>query len=378
MDMMRILGWILGAALVLLILGWSLRRSEEPLLLLLRWILTAVAVAGIWLLFGKFFKPSGRLDFGAAFLLGIASLVFGLFLAILWAPSLIRTLTSPLTRLFYDEGQPIEPKPLYSTALALRKKGHYEDALQAVRAQLAQFPDDLPGTLLQAEILAVDMGDPQRAEQILESFINRTDVPNAVVALNQIADWRLTLQEDTPGARAALTRIRTLCPGSEAAFMAEQRLARLSDENAIDAVQHPAAIPYVEFPRPARVGEVLDVRPKPLDPGQETAELVRHLNQHPEDYEARERLAMLYVDHFKRMDLARIEMEALIGNKRAPQRNIVAWLNRLADLELRGAHDVEAARLALQRIIDANPKVAAAEQARRRMMLLEREVKRYT
>jgi hypothetical protein len=120
------------------------------------------------------------------------------------------------------------------------------------------------------------------------------------------------------------------------------------------------------------------VRPKPVEPGLEASELVKHLQQYPEDFEARERLATLYAEHFHRMDLARSELEEMIGNKRAPRKKVVAWLNRLADLEIRVAHDIEAARAALQRIIDANPKLAAAEQARRRLNLLTRELRAQT
>jgi tetratricopeptide (TPR) repeat protein len=304
--------------------------------------------------------------------------VFGLIMAMTWTRSVISSLMSPLTKLFYDEQEPAEPTPLYSIAQAQRKKGNYREAVIAVQEQLAQFPDDLTGTMLLAEIQAVDLQDLEAAEQTLEYFIQRTDGPNAAVALNQIADWELDLKEDLPGARLALERIRTLCPGTEAAYMAEQRLSHLADANAVDAVRHPKSYGYVEFPRPARVGEVLDVRPKPVEPGQEASQLVKHLEKFPEDFEARERLAFLYAGHFKRMDLARMQMAELIANKRAPHKKIVAWLNRLADLELRGAHDMDAARAALQRIIEIDPKAAAADQARRRMNLLARELKRYT
>lgn len=374
----RVIGWGISIVCIGLILGWTIRRSDKPGKLTFKWIVTAATIATITLLFTKFFNPTGTLNFAAAFFLAISAVVGGLILAVTWTSDVIFILTSPLTRLFWDEHEQIEPKPLYSAAQAQRKKGQYTDAILSVQEQLDRFPDDLTGVLLLAEIHATNLHDLPTAEQLLEAFIARTTAANAVVALNLIADWRLGLNGDVPGTREALEQIRRRCPDTEAAFMASQRLAHLADDQAVGAVRHPKTIAYVEFPVPERVGEVLDVRPKPIEPGVESANLVKHLEEFPEDFDARERLALLYADHFKRIDLARMQMEELIGNKRAPQKKVVAWLNRLADIELHEGQDIELARAALQRIVDMNPKLAAAEQARRRIGLLGKELKRYS
>jgi hypothetical protein len=68
-------------------------------------------------------------------------------------------------------------------------------------------------------------------------------------------------------------------------------------------------------------------------------------------------------------------MEWLIGQPRAPGREIVRWLNLLAHLELHNCGDLDAARAALERIEARFPKSASAEQARQRIALLALELR---
>jgi len=377
MNWVAIFRWAAVVLAVLLILGWTLKRSQAPGRLAGKWLITAIAIAGIWLLFSRAFRPaSGFLGgIGSAFVLGLGTAVFALVMAIVWTRSLISSLTSPLLRLFYDEHQEIEPAPLYSQALALRKRGHYLAAVAEVEHQLEQFPNDLTGTLLLAEIHAVDLHHLENAERILEHFMRNTSVGNSVVALNQMADWRLGLGQDLHGAREALERIRKLCPDTEAAYMASQRLAHLDDPERFQELHTLQPNGCVRFPRPDGIGAPLDVHAEAIEPVPEASQLVRHLEQYPEDFEARERLATVYAERFQRMDLARGELEQLIATKKAPRKKVVAWLNRLADLEIQVDGNMAAARAALQRIVDANPNAGAAEMARRRMNFLERELR---
>jgi hypothetical protein len=54
---------------------------------------------------------------------------------------------------------------------------------------------------------------------------------------------------------------------------------------------------------------------------------------------------------------------------------VVRWLNLLADLQIRHGADFETVKQTLQRIIDLDPKLAAAETARKRIALLKLELK---
>ena len=117
------------------------------------------------------------------------------------------------------------------------------------------------------------------------------------------------------------------------------------------------------------------LKPAEPDPEKVAAECVKHLEQHPLDTEAREKLAVIYADHYGRLDLAAGELEQMIEQPNQPGRLVVHWLNLLADLQIRGGAGFDAAQQTLQRIVDRDPKAAAAEIARHRLALLKLEFK---
>ncbi len=116
-------------------------------------------------------------------------------------------------------------------------------------------------------------------------------------------------------------------------------------------------------------------RPAEKDPGQQAAEYVKHLEEHPHDTEAREQLAVIYADYYGRLDLATDQFEQMISQPNQPGRLVVHWLNLLADLQIRSGADYETARQTLQRIVDRDPNLASAEIARNRLALLRLELK---
>jgi len=105
------------------------------------------------------------------------------------------------------------------------------------------------------------------------------------------------------------------------------------------------------------------------------AELLEHLKQHPLDSDVREQLAIIYADHFGRLDLATDQIVEMIEQPNQSSRNVVRWLNLLADLQVRCGSDLETVQGTLQRIIDREPQLAAAELARNRIALLKLELK---
>ena len=82
------------------------------------------------------------------------------------------------------------------------------------------------------------------------------------------------------------------------------------------------------------------LRPVATDPAQQAEEYVKHLEQHPLDIEAREKLAIIYADHYGRLDLATDQLEQLIQEPNQPAKLVVHWLNLLADLQIRGGADL--------------------------------------
>ncbi len=65
----------------------------------------------------------------------------------------------------------------------------------------------------------------------------------------------------------------------------------------------------------------------------------------------------------------------MIQQPNQPARLVVRWLNLLADWQVRGGADYDTVRQTLQRIIDREPRLAAAEIARKRLELLKLEFK---
>jgi hypothetical protein len=115
--------------------------------------------------------------------------------------------------------------------------------------------------------------------------------------------------------------------------------------------------------------------PKESEPGKIAAEYVAHLHQHPLDTDARERLAIIYADHYQRLDMATDQLQQMIEVPNQPPKQVVRWLNLLADLQIRSGLDYDTVKQTLQRIIDLDPKLAAAETAGKRIALLKLELK---
>ncbi len=117
------------------------------------------------------------------------------------------------------------------------------------------------------------------------------------------------------------------------------------------------------------------MKPAEASPEQVAADYVKHLEQHPLDTEAREKLAIIYADHYGRLDMATGELEQLIRQPNQPGKLVVHWLNLLADLQIRHGVAYEAVQQTLQQIVDRAPDGAAAEIARHRLALLKLEMK---
>ena len=378
MDLWTWLGWLLVAVLCAAGFWRALARSDEPGRLAWRWVGTVTIVSAMWFYATRVIGFEGRgghlENFGSALLLVGGIAVGGILLGIIWAGSFGQMLARPLAGLFDDGGAELQPAPCYSTAVAQRKQGRTARAIEEIQRQLERFPDDFEGILLLAEIQAVDLRDVLAAEATLEFWlaVDRREPGHRAIAYTKLADWHLQVLHDPERARRFLEAIVKAAPDSEAAFLAEQRLAHLEFE------AQPQRGPLQVTPgagKPVDVGVPPPVPETQLDA--EAAQLEQHLREHPHDVAAREQLAVLQGWSFGRADLARVELETLIGLPRASEREIVHWLNLLADLEVQVGRDQEAARAALHRIIDRNPNLAAAEQARQRIWFLDRELNRH-
>jgi tetratricopeptide (TPR) repeat protein len=368
---------VVSALFVFGAVGWLLvrvlKRSDDPARLIFKWILTGLIAAG---LIAFALATRGGLGAVAA---PFACVLAAIILAPIWAPHLGAWLARPLTSMMDGGADSAEPVPLYSIAEAKRKRGQFGEALQEVRRQLDRFPTDFAGQTLEAEILADNLHDLPGAQAVIERLCQQPGhLPqNIALALNQLADWQLKYGQDVETARSALDKIIERYPNTELAQLAAQRSAHL-DGIASQLAAARDRPPIRLHPGLQNVGLLKDpaaLRRPAEDLAAEAEKCVQHLEKYPLDSEARERLALLYAEHYQRLDLAADQLEQLIQHPNQPPKQVARWLNLLADLHVKQGHNYEAAAQALQRIMDLFPEHAFAETARQRLAHLRLELK---
>jgi tetratricopeptide (TPR) repeat protein len=351
-----LLAFALGA------IGWflvrCLKRSDDPARLIFKWVLTGGVIGCMIFWVG----PMTAREDQSAIMGMIMTAVMGLVLTVIWRHNIADLIAKPFASL-YDGGseEPIS-RPAYSIAQSNQKRGKYLEAIAEIRKQLDRFPTDVEGQLLLAQIQAGDLRDLPAAELTIQRFCEQPGhAPQNITFALYSRD---------------LEKIIELLPESEFALGAAHRIAHLGSAEMLLAPNERKKFIVTEGVR--NIGLLRGrepLQPAEPDPEQAAAECVKHLEEHPQDTEARERLAVIYADHYGRLDLAANELEQMIQQPNQPARLVVHWLNVLADLQIRGGAGFEAAQQTLQRIVDRDPKAAAAEIARHRLALLKLETK---
>ena len=297
-------------------------------------------------------------------LVGILGMVAcGIVIGLCITPTVVGSIIGLFTGDIDGANQQSKPTPIYSLALARRNRGEPQKALEMINEQLERFPSDYEGLMLIAEIHAYDLRNLPAARQSLEDLLEQGDYPagRKSAILTTMADWELELAKDTEGARRAFERIIDLFPNTELAHKAEQRIHRLPTTQVVDergeTRQH--TLPSQRTSTDAKESRL----PGDRDPDAEARELADHLIGCPDDDEARERLALLYAEHYKRVDMAADQLEHLICDPVQPRDLTVRRLNLLAQFYMRHALNGEEAKICLKRIIDMFPGSAAAQLA---------------
>ena len=365
------------------ILAWlcirSFARSDNRRELVIKWLLTAlILVALVFLVRYLKVAVDRGLNYGVAFFGTSCAVVLALILAVIWRHSIAGIVANPFAALFDGGSQEIERRPLYSIAKAKRNRGHYNEAVAEIRQQLEQFPRDIEGQLMLAEIQAENLNDLPGAEVTIQRLCAQPGHTqrSVALALNTLADWHLKYGQDREAARQDLEKILELMPDSDMAMLASQRLAHLAGTAFLLEKHDPRRIAMKSGVQDMGL-LAADRQPKApeADPAREAEEYVEHLREHPLDAEAREKLAMIYANHYGRLDLAADQLEQLIEHPNQPAKQVVHWLNLLADLQVQHSGDLETIRQTVQRIIDLFPGTAAAQTARNRLDYLRLELK---
>lgn len=371
----RAIYWTIIIGFVAWIFFRSLRKTSEPGRLLKQWAGTLVILAiGVPIL-GSLLKAGG---YAAGFGMPIITAAMAIPLSMIWAANWGEMLASPLTSLF-DGGQANDRAvPLYAIAEARQKRGRYQEAIDEVHKQLERFPGDLTGTLMLVDLYARDLKDLSPAQEAVEAYLARGPhhPKNTFLVLSHLAEAYLTHALDRAQAKVCLERIQELCVGTEQEIAAAQRLAHLASDDHLKSRAHPKRIQLQTYDRSLGLrGETPDIRPHEPTPEELATEYIQQLNEHPLDLETRENLAMLYAHHYQRLDMAIDQFETMVGFRNQAPKQVVRWLNRMADLHIKIAGNVKDAKGCLERICALYPDSSHEAQARKRIHYLGLEKK---
>jgi tetratricopeptide (TPR) repeat protein len=284
-SMVDVVCWVLLVPLLGVVGYRTVRQSEHPERLILKWLVSL----GLIILIEITLDEARRHPPTALWCI----LPFAI-LGFLWIPSFIAFLSQPLTGAFDGGTEVAEARPYYFLAEGKRRKGQYEEAIAAIRQQLERFPGDYEGVMKLASIQMVDMKNLPAAVATLEEFLSLPQrPPNEIVSiLHLLADWQLEYGRDAAAATAALQRIVERYPGQSAAHAAAQRIAHLGEADQTRRVRDES-----HFTVQAAERDPTGRKPvEPVataDPQARAEELVKHLEKHPSDTEAREKLAVL-------------------------------------------------------------------------------------
>jgi len=374
----------LGSVVIVVgLVGWGmwvwLKKSDDPARLIFKWVLTAVGLVAL-IAVGIYIRNgiARGLDYGVAFF-GVGCVAaLGVYFAAIWRHEIAGLVAKPFGALYDGGNAELDPQAYYSIAQAKRKRGHYNEAIAEIRKQLQKFPTDYTGQLMMAEIQAENLNDLPGAELTIERFCKQPGhAPrNIAFALNTLADWHLKYNIDRDAAQQDLQKIVERLPNSEFALLAQQRIGHLaSAEHMLSAHDRPRVHLSQGIQNIGLLQSSSHLTPTDGDPGKQAQQYVSHLAQHPQDTEAREKLAVIYADHFQRLDLAADQLQQLIDQPNQPAKQVVHWLNLLADLQIRHGAGFDAASQTLSQIIERYPNQAAADIARNRLDLLKLELK---
>jgi|AP95_1055475.scaffolds.fasta_scaffold03976_5 tetratricopeptide (TPR) repeat protein len=370
-----------GLAVVIYIIRKQLRNPQnEPVKVIGLWVLSFIVFVGI-----AYSAVAAQEGVALLFVIFVG-LPIAVLVGVAWTPTIANMLVSPLTTAFSGDDSAAYEGPAYGQALANRKRGRYDDAVEAVEAQLERYPGDFDGLMLKASIQAENLDDLLAAITTIQETLDDPEKMrfNLPVALNKIADWQLTIAGDAPAAKRTLQQIREVLPGTQAAQFASQRLASLDASEESEAVAGDINESYRhlaeesaakdDFTGPLEIPRAVEVDPLQTDEAK-LQTCLRRVALHPDSINNREELAALYLNHARKPELAIQQYEHLLTLPGTTIHQKTAWLNRVADIQIKSGETYESIRATLGLIISLDPKAAPAVRAEQRIAYLRIEIR---
>ena len=354
--------------------------NNDPVKVIVRWVITLMAV------FFVFYGPAqsgGGIGLIFVLLLMIPCLVL---IGLMWAPAIGNWVASPITNAMTGDSRESYNKPEYGIAIARRKRGRYVEAIEAIDVQLAKYPGNLDGLMLKATIEAENLGDLSAAAATIQETLSDQGQLNyrLPVALNKMAEWQLTIAGDSDAARRTLQQIRTALPNSQAAQLAAQRLASLdsSEESESAVVDFNESYQKLveesaqkdDFTSPLELPKAIELNQQQVHEKAFQTCLSR-VETHPDSINNREELAALYLGEGKEPAMALKQYEYLLALPGTTIHQKTAWLNKIADIQLKSGESYETIRATLEQIIALDPRAAPAARAQQRISYLPIELR---
>ena len=382
----RLYGAFLVYGVLLAVIIYIIRRQiknpdNEPLKVIVKWVVT-LAVVAFMIHATVRANDRGALLIVFIFLLLPGSILLGLW----WTPAISDWIASPITNALTGDSRESYNKPEYGIANARRKRGQYVEAIEAVDEQLVKHPGNFDGLMLKATIQAENLGDLPAATATIQETLSDPEQLNyrLPVALNKMAEWQLTIAGDPDAARRTLQQIQTALPNSRAAQLAAQRLASLdsSEESESDVVDFNESYQKLveesaekdDFTSPLELPKAIELNRQQV--GEEALQTcLRRVEMHPDSISNREELAALYLDHTKQPAMALRQYEHLLALPGTTIHQKTAWLNKLADIQVKSGESYETIRATLERVVALDPRAAPAARAQQRISYLHIELR---
>ncbi len=286
-------------------------------------------------------------------------------------------LLAPMVGYGRDILQPRKLPPMYTRAVARIKFGKYSEAESEIIKELENWEDDFEGWLMLAELYANHFNDLGEAERTIIELCEQPTVTASqmAVALHRLAEWQLKLAQDPVAARRVLQIVCDRLKGTHLARMAQLRINQLP-ASAVELREQQTA----QTIRLPALGDQLDIPPETTGLDRNKAAklanaCVEQLKQNPDNVAAREKLARIFVEC---LDKALPGIEQITLLLEMPDRSDserAGWLGLIASWHIKYRQDVEAGRQYLERLVEEFPASAQAFAARRRLELLDRQLK---
>jgi hypothetical protein len=194
----------------------------------------------------------------------------------------------------------------------------------------------------------------------------------ASVACHKLADWQMEIGMNPAAARAALDLLIQRAPGSHVAHMAELRLKQMprTREDLLELrSRKPIRLPALRehFSAPIADTSASSKQEATI----EANRMSDRLRENPNDFNARERLAILLAEKLGQVNVGIEQLRLMINMPEANAEQAAKWVAQIATWERHFNKNESKFRTLLAEILRLYPKTTSALSAQRQLRLIE-------